>query len=202
MNRPLEGVPIAVKDNIDVVGDGPTTGGTSGLLGHIPRFEGTLWSWKMRQFGAICAGKTNMSELGLGTTTKNQFYGPAKSCFDLERTAGGSSGGSGGAVGSGIVPVSLASDTTGGIRIPAACNASVGFRPTINRWPCDFGLKLAPTFDSIGAITVSVTDAKLLDSLVTEEKPLSFEGSRSSIRIGIPSKHFYDDLDPSIEQVV
>lgn len=95
-----------------------------------------------------------MAELGLGTVTRNEFFGGTpRSVYDITRTAGGSSGGSGGAVGSGIVTVALGTDTTGGIRIPAACNGVVGYRPTINRWPIDFGLRLSPTFDSIGPLT-------------------------------------------------
>lgn len=110
-----------------------------------------------------------MAELGLGTATKNQFFGTPRSAYDTERTAGGSSGGSGGAVGSGIVSVALGTDTTGGIRIPAACNGVVGFRPTVNRWPADFGVKLSPTLDSIGSLTESVRDSILLDDIVTGE---------------------------------
>lgn len=137
-NRPLEGVPVAVKDNIDVLsgsGSMPVTGGTSALLSHQPAHEGALWQRKMRHNGAIFAGRTTMAELGLGTATKNQFFGTPRNPHDTERTTGGSSGGSGGCVGSGIVPFSLATDTIGGIRIPASCNGIVGYRPTVNRWP-------------------------------------------------------------------
>ena len=114
-----------------------------------------------------------MAELGLGTTTgDNAFYGSPRSPWDTSRTSGGSSGGSGGSVGSGITPVALGTDTTGGIRIPASCNGVVGYRPTVNRWPADYGLKLTATFDSIGPITNSVRDASLLDEIVTGEKSL------------------------------
>lgn len=168
-NRPLEGIPIAVKDNIDVVSkETPFTAGTVGLLGHKSRHEGMLWRERLRHNGAICAGRTVMAELGMGTATKNYFFGAAASCWDPYRTAGGSSGGSGGAVGSGIVPVALGTDTAGGTRIPAACNGIVGYRPTVNRWPADFGMRLSYTMDSVGPLTFSVRDVIYLDQVVTE----------------------------------
>ncbi len=193
-----------MKDNIDVKspkGD-PVSAGTSALLGHTPRFESSLWRDILRHNGAICAGRTTMAELGLGTASYNQYFGTPRNCWDPARTAGGSSGGSGGAVGSGTVPVALATDTTGGIRIPAACNGVVGYRPTVNRWPSDFGLKLSPTMDSIGPISLSVRDASLLDHIVTEQKPHDTQhlskGDIKSIRIGVPSRHFYSELHPHV----
>ncbi len=83
-----------------------------------------------------------MSELGLGTCSKNSMHGHTLNPQDLEKTAGGSSGASAAIIASGIVPFSLATDTTGGIRIPSACNGVVGYRPTLHRWPNDYGFKL------------------------------------------------------------
>ena len=144
-----------------------------------------------------------MAELGLGTAVKNHFFGTPRSAYDTERTSGGSSGGSGGAVGSGIVSVALATDTTGGIRIPAACNGVVGYRPSVNRWPADFGLKLSSTMDSIGPIVNTVKDVMLLDELITEELPFKIEipftrAILKGIRIGVPIKWFFEDIDPKI----
>ena len=100
--------------------------------------------------GCINIGKTNMNEFALGTTTFNQFYGTAKNPFDESRIAGGSSGGTGGAVGSGAVPFGLGTDHSGSIRIPSGYNGIVGYKPTVNRWPCDFGLKASHIKDVCG----------------------------------------------------
>lgn len=111
-----------------------------------------------------------MAELGLSTVTKNHMFGTPKNPRNTELTTGGSSGGSAGAVASGILPVALATDTAGGIRVPAACCGVVGYRPTLSRWhSADFGLKLSPTMDSIGPIAHSVRDVSLLDEIVTGE---------------------------------
>lgn len=115
----------------------------------------------------INAGKTNMHELSFGTMSKNGIYGAARSALDYNRSAGGSSGGSGGAVGLGTLPIALGTDTGGSIRIPAASNGIYGYRPTIDRWPArDFGMKLSHVRDSIGPLALSIRDIVLLDGLV------------------------------------
>ena len=113
--------------------------------------------------GAISAGKMNMHEYSFGTMSKNSHYGPAASAFDLSRSAGGSSGGSGGAVGTGTLPIALGTDTGGSIRIPAASNGVVGYKPTINRWPADFGIKMSHLRDTIGPLAVCVEDVIYVD---------------------------------------
>lgn len=87
--------------------------------------------------------------------------------FDISRIAGGSSGGTGGAVGSGAFPVGLGTDTGGSIRIPAAWNGLVGYRPTINRWPVNYGMKTSHIRDSLGPLAFTVEDIAFLDHLVT-----------------------------------
>ena len=197
--RPFEGVPVGVKDNVDVVGDGPTTACTAAFMDNKPKFEGALWKEKFRLNGAISAGKLTMCELAFGTVSNSKTFGTARSAWDTERTAGGSSGGSGGAVGAGIVPIALGTDTGGSIRIPAACNGIVGYRPTVNRWPSDYGVMISPTLDSIGPLALSVRDVCLLDSIVTGEKEIETHLKPSDVRIGVPrSNSFYEDLDPLI----
>jgi Asp-tRNA(Asn)/Glu-tRNA(Gln) amidotransferase A subunit family amidase len=121
----------------------------------------------LKEYGMINAGKANMHEFAFGTTSKNKHYGPAKSAFDKERTAGGSSGGSGGCVGTGTVPIALGTDTGGSIRIPATSNGVIGYKPTINRWPCDYGIKMSHFRDTVGPLGVSMDDIVLLDYIVS-----------------------------------
>jgi mandelamide amidase len=103
-------------------------------------------------------------------------------------------------VASGILPFALGTDTTGGIRIPAACCGIVGFRPTINRWPSDFGMKLTFSFDSVGPLCNSVRDASFLDEIVSGQKQADTKSLKAKdFRIGIPNSHFYDNLDPHIK---
>jgi Asp-tRNA(Asn)/Glu-tRNA(Gln) amidotransferase A subunit family amidase len=170
--RPLEGIPVAVKDNIDTT-DSPTTGGSPALSGHVSKFDSQLWL-RLKNLGAISAGNTNMNEFALGTTTYNKHYGNGKNFFDNERTVGGSSGGSAGAVISGAVPWALGTDHSGSIRIPSAYNGLVGYKPSVNRgWPTDFGLKASHIKDTAGPITRSMEDLAFIDELVSEspQKP-------------------------------
>lgn len=108
-----------------------------------------------------------MHELSFGTMSKNIIYGAARSALDFNRSAGGSSGGSGGAVGLGTVPIALGTDTGGSLRIPASSNGIYGYRPTIDRWPADYGMKMSHVRDSIGPLALSVRDIVLMDNLVT-----------------------------------
>jgi mandelamide amidase len=163
--RVLEGIPIGLKDNINTM-DSPTTGGSISLLNHIPKYDCTIWNY-LKTAGMINAGKANMHEFAFGTTSKNAHYGPAKSAFDSSRSAGGSSGGSGGCVGTGTVPVSLGTDTGGSIRIPATSNGVIGYKPTINRWAADYGIKMSHGRDTIGPLGVTMDDIALLDEVVS-----------------------------------
>ena len=117
----------------------------------------------------INAGKTNLHEFSCGSLNDNGFFGNAKCAFDKSRSAGGSSGGSGGAVGTGTLPIALGTDTGGSIRIPANWNGVVGYKPTVNRWPADYGLKMTHSRDTIGCLAVSMRDVVMMDQIVTGE---------------------------------
>ncbi len=148
--------------------------------------------------GCINIGKTNMNEFAMGTTTYNAHYGTAKNPFDETRIAGGSSGGTGGAVGSGAVPCGLGTDHSGSIRIPSGYNGIVGYRPTVNRWPCDFGIKASHIKDVVGPMTVDMDDLALLDHWVTET--VHDEVPRlNRVTIAVPSQHFQENWDHQVQ---
>ncbi len=195
--RALEGLPIGIKGNVDAV-NSPTSGGTPALKAHYPKYSCSLWE-RLSAYGMINGGKTNLHELSFGTTSNNGLYGPARSAFDPTRSAGGSSGGSGGVVGTGTLPFALGTDTGGSIRVPATCNGVVGYKPTINRWPADYGLKMSNWRDTIGCLAVTVEDAQLVDEIVHNQEGMKVPEARD-VRIGVPRAHYYSDLDPIVAE--
>lgn len=158
---PLDGIPIAVKDNIDIRSM-PTTNGL-----------GTSWTAaadagvvrRLRDAGMILLGKLNMHEGALGATTDNWHHGRCHHPHFPGFTPGGSSGGSAAAVAGGLCPVTLGSDTMGSVRLPAAYCGVVGFKPSRDYWPLDGTMALAFGLDTIGPLARSVADiACLLDA--------------------------------------
>lgn len=128
---PFRGVPFLVKDLSQELAGTVTTGSCRVLLGHLASRDSTLVQ-RLRAAGLVIFGKTSTPELGLSVTTEPAMFGPARNPWDLDRTPGGSSGGSAAAVASGIVPMAQASDSGGSIRIPASCCGLVGLKPTRN----------------------------------------------------------------------
>lgn len=191
---PLGGVPFAVKDNLDTR-DFPTTGGTPALAGSRPGRDQHAVE-RLRAAGAAVIGKTNLHELALGITSNNAAFGPVRNPHDPSRSAGGSSGGSAVAVATGVVPIALGTDTGGSVRIPAAYCGVVGWRPTVGRWGAGRTVPISHTRDTVGVLASAVTDAALVDELVTGE-PMAGPPQRR-LRIGIPRAGFYDDLHPEV----
>ena len=161
----FRGVPFLIKDLSQDLAGTVTTGSCQVLLGHVASQDSTLVQ-RLRAAGLVIFGKTNTPELGLSVTTEPAMFGPARNPWDLDRTPGGSSGGSAAAVAGGIVPMAQASDSGGSIRIPASCCGLVGLKPTRGRNP------LGPAqFEGMGgattthALTRTVRDcAALLDA--------------------------------------
>ncbi|MBK9178611.1 MAG: amidase [Acidimicrobiales bacterium] len=154
---PLHGVPVTVKD-LFVVEGLPTGCGTRAPLPRLGRHEATAVG-RLRDAGAVILGKTNLHEVALGITGENPWTGDVHNPHDRRRQAGGSSSGSAVAVATGVGWASLASDTAGSIRIPAALCGVVGFKPTLGAVPLDGALPLCATCDHAGPITRSVPDA-------------------------------------------
>lgn len=153
---PLAGVPVAVKDNLATVGL-PTTAASRILAGYVSPFDATVVA-RLKAAGAVVIGKTNLDEFGMGSTGENSAFGPTRNPHDPGRVAGGSSSGSAAAVGAGVVPLALGSDTGGSSRLPAAFCGIVGFKPTYGGLS-RYGLfSYASSLDQVGLLGRSVAD--------------------------------------------
>ena len=189
----LAGIPLAVKDNIDTR-DLPTTAGTPALKYHRPRSNAQVVQ-VLLDAGALLAGKANLHELAMGVTNNNVAFGAARNPFDPAMIPGGSSGGTAVAVASRMVPAGLGTDTGGSCRVPASLCGVVGYRPTSGRYSLQGVLVISHTVDTIGILARSVEDVAILDSLIAGA-PLQFSvPSLRGVRLGIPRKPFYEDLD-------
>lgn len=170
LGLPLTGVPVAVKDLIDVRGLS-TTAGTSSWSESLPETDAEVVK-RLKQAGASMVGKTNLHEIALGVTNVNPHFGACRNPWDLQRISGGSSGGSAVAVASGMVPAALGTDTGGSIRIPAALCGVVGLKPTYGRVSLRGVVPLSWTLDHVGPITRTVRDAASLLQVMAGYDPL------------------------------
>ncbi len=196
---PLHGVPLALKDNLDTA-ELPTSGGTPGLAGNRPKRNAAIVE-KLLGAGAIVLGKTNLHELAYGITNNNAAHGPARNPYAPDRIPGASSGGTGVAVAARIAPGGIGTDTGGSVRIPAALCGIVGLRPTTGRWSQAGVVPISHTRDTPGPMTRSVADCALLDGVVTEGPTEAAPAQLKGVRIGVPRKHFWENLDPELEKI-
>lgn len=209
----LMGVPVALKDNISTSGI-PTTCASKMLEGYVPPFDATVVR-KLKEGGCPLFGKTNLDEFAMGTSTENSAFKPTRNPWDLDRSPGGSSGGSAAAVAASMVPLALGSDTGGSIRMPASLCGLVGFKPTYGR-VSRFGLvAFGSSLDQIGPFARTVEDASLLaqeisghdpkDSTSLLAPPISPQlGSRSlkDLRIAVPEELMGPDLSQGVRDQV
>src|SRR6266487_1201958 len=169
VDLPLGGVPLAIKDIINVMGQ-PCTCGSKILNGYRATYDATVIR-KLRAAGAIPFGKTNLDEFAMGSSTENSAMKLTRNPWDLSRVPGGSSGGSAAAVAADIAFGALGSDTGGSIRQPAALSGIVGVKPTYGR-VSRFGLvAFASSLDQIGPLTKTVRGAALIMNAIAGHDP-------------------------------
>ncbi|MGH7123660.1 MAG: amidase, partial [Stellaceae bacterium] len=209
----LHGVPIAVKDLFATKGV-RTTAGSRMLTDWLPDEDATVVT-KLREAGAVNLGKLGMHEWAYGGTSDNLHFGAIHNPWNPAHVPGGSSGGSGAATAAGLAYATIGSDTGGSIRAPAALCGCVGLMPTYGRTSLYGAVPLSWTLDHAGPLTRTVRDAALVLSAIsgaddldpnTERRPVpdwieGIERGAKGLRIGVPQQHFWDDLNPEVEQL-
>ena len=211
---PLDGIPIAVKDNLCTRGI-KTTCGSRMLNNFVPTYNATAVS-RMLAGGGVLIGKTNMDEFGMGSSTENSISGPAHNPAAPAYVTGGSSGGSAAAVAAGEAILALGSDTGGSIRQPSSFCGVTGIKPTYGRVSRYGLISYASSLDQVGALGKSSRDcAMLLDCICGHEKKdttsaavpkpdftAGLERDVKGMRIGLPKEYFIEGLDPRIKEKV
>ena len=210
---PLHGIPIGLKDLIDTAGV-KTTCGSALFADRIPAEDAHIVK-RLKSAGAVLIGKQNMQEFAYGGTSTSSYFGPVRNPWDLERIAGGSSGGSAAAVATGMCFGAIGTDTGGSVREPAAFCGIVGLKPTYGRVSVRGVFPLSYSLDHVGPLCRNVTDTALLlhaiagydkldatcvdwpvdsytDALNAETRP----------RIGIVRQPYFDDLDPEVASAI
>lgn len=211
---PLHGIPIALKDNIDTAGI-RTTAGSAVFDDRFPKEDAEV-ARRLKAAGAITIGKANLHEFAMGGTSATSYFGPVRNPWALDRTAGGSSGGSAAAVATDLCFGALGTDTGGSIRTPSSYCGVVGFKPTYGLVPTRGIVPLTLSLDHCGPIVRTVEDAALMlnylagyDKLditsVEHPKEDYLAGMKQpvkNLRIGIPRAPFFDWCDPDISSAV
>ena len=211
---PLGGVPIAIKDVLNVNGQ-PCTCASKILHGYTAPYDATAIA-RLRAAGAIPFGRTNMDEFAMGSSTENSSVHVTANPWDLTRIPGGSSGGSAAVVAAGEAYAALGSDTGGSIRQPAALCGCVGLKPTYGR-VSRFGLvAFASSLDQIGPFSKTVRDSALLLNVISGQDPqdstsvaepvpdftAALTGDLKGVRLGMPREYFIDGIDPQVDSAV
>ena len=207
---PLHGIPLALKDNIDTAGI-RTSCGSALYVDRVPDQDAEV-TRRLKAAGAVILGKLNMDEFALGGNSVVTYFGPVHNPWQLDRSAGGSSGGAGAAVAAGLCFGAIGTDTTGSIRIPAAFCGVVGLKPTYGRVTVRGVVPHSWTFDHVGPMARTVEDAALLLRVIAGHDPgdpasvdvpvpdyaAEMKASVRDLRVGIPRPQYYDAVDPQI----
>jgi aspartyl-tRNA(Asn)/glutamyl-tRNA(Gln) amidotransferase subunit A len=206
---PLHGIPVGLKDIIDVAGV-RTTAASAQFKNRVPTEDAEVVR-RLRCGGAIILGKQNLHECAYGGSAIISFFGEVHNPWDTTRVAGGSSGGSAASVATALGFAAVGTDTAGSLRMPAAYCGIVGLKPTYGRVSLRGVIPLSSSLDHVGPLTTSVYDAALMLQVLSESDHDSadpcvdtpslvaaLDEPPPNLRIGIPRDFFFDDLHPEI----
>jgi aspartyl-tRNA(Asn)/glutamyl-tRNA(Gln) amidotransferase subunit A len=211
---PLHGIPIALKDLIDTAGV-RTTSASALHKDRVPQQDAEV-ARRLRQAGAVILGKNNLHEFAYGGSSLVSFFGDVHNPRDLQRIAGGSSGGSAAAVIAGMALAAIGTDTAGSIREPAALCGCVGLKPTYGRVSSRGVIPLSSSLDHVGPLTASVADAAIVLQAIAGYDPLDITSfnipvadyvgclreDAKQLRVGVLREYFFEDLDPEVASAV
>ena len=197
-DQPLHGIPVALKDLFDTAGI-RTTAASAQWRDRVPSTDATVVR-RLRGAGGVFVGKTNMDEFAYGFTSETSVFGPGHNPWNPQCSPGGSSGGSGIAVATGMCLAALGSDTGGSIRLPAAFCGITGYKPTYGRVPTEGAAPLSWALDHVGPMTRTAQDAALVHGVLSGQAVQLSEVK--DLRVGLARDPYWQQLDSEVERAM